>query len=119
MSRAKRHFAWLIAVPMCLVAAMGHAQAAEDGSVAEEPIVERAINDDERRHWAYQPISTANPPECDDARWSRHPVDRFVKAKLDESSVAPLPRAVKATRLLRIYFDLTGLPPSAGETSRA
>ena len=118
MSRAKRYFAWLIAAPMCLVAAMCRVQAADDSSVAVEPIVERAINDDERQHWAYQPISTANPPECDDARWSRHPVDRFVKAKLDESSVAPLPRAGKATRLRRIYFDLTGLPPSAGEVTR-
>jgi len=38
--------------------------------------------DKARQHWAFQPIATNEPPVVEDPIWNRHPVDRFVYAKL-------------------------------------
>ena len=90
-------------------------EAANDSSPTALP--ERVITDAERDHWAYLPIRAEQPPTVEDERWSRHPVDRFIKAALDEQSVQPLPPAGRATLLRRVCFDLTGLPPTPEEVT--
>ena len=71
----------------------------------------------EKQHWAYQPIRRADPPTVAAAEWSHTPIDRFVKAKLDEQGLKPLPRASKQTLLRRLTYDLTGLPPTPADTA--
>ena len=46
------------------------------------------------------------------ARWPRTAVDRFILAKLEERGLSPVGDAPRATWLRRVYFDLTGLPPT-------
>ncbi|REJ97386.1 MAG: DUF1553 domain-containing protein [Planctomycetota bacterium] len=48
-------------------------------------------------------------------QWIRNAVDAFVLAKLREADLQPSPEADKATLLRRLYFDLTGLPPTPAE----
>ena len=60
--------------------------------------------------WAYRPLSS--PPVPGE---SSHPIDSFVEAKLKEKGLAAAPAASRATLLRRIYFDLTGLPPTPKE----
>jgi hypothetical protein len=71
--------------------------------------------DKERQHWAYQLVKDPAPPEVSSGEWSRTPVDRFIKAKLDERNLKPLGVASKRTLLRRVTFDLTGLPPTPEE----
>ncbi|MBY0375895.1 MAG: DUF1549 domain-containing protein, partial [Bryobacteraceae bacterium] len=71
----------------------------------------------EKQHWAYQPIRRAEPPAVSDPEWSRTPIDRFVKAKLDEQGLRPLARASKPALLRRLTYSLTGLPPTPAETA--
>jgi hypothetical protein len=66
-------------------------------------------------HWAFQPIRAVEPPSVDDPAWSRHPIDRFVKAELDARGLAPAPLADARTLYVRASFDLLGLPPSREE----
>ena len=74
-----------------------------------------------KRHWAYvvpqQPsiptvaVAAAKvPPSWAAAPLS--PIDEFVLAKLSEQKLKPSPEADRATLVRRLYFDLTGLPPS-------
>ncbi|MCA9269679.1 MAG: DUF1549 domain-containing protein, partial [Planctomycetales bacterium] len=44
-----------------------------------------------------------------------NPIDRFIHARLQEEGIAPTAPADKRTLARRLYFDLTGLPPTAAE----
>jgi mono/diheme cytochrome c family protein len=48
-------------------------------------------------------------------RFPRHPIDQFIHAKLAEKKLTPAPEADRRTLARRLYFDLTGLPPTPEE----
>ncbi|MGC1275087.1 MAG: DUF1549 domain-containing protein, partial [Planctomycetaceae bacterium] len=64
-----------------------------------------------KRHWSFQPIVPAAPPDVHDTSWPRDDLDRFVLAKLEAAGLKPAEDADKRTLLRRVYFDLIGLPP--------
>lgn len=86
---------------LLLLAAAG-AQVAPDAT----PMQERL------RHWAWQPLTTPAPPRAG------HPVDAFVRDRLDRAGLSPAPAAPPATLLRRLWFDLVGLPPSPEAVTR-
>src|SRR5437660_341958 len=47
------------------------------------------ITEEDRRHWAYQPVVAAVPPQVHDGRWCRSGVDRFVLAELEKRGLEP------------------------------
>src|SRR6478672_3510408 len=59
--------------------------------------------------WAFQPITTPKVPE------RTNPVDHFILAKLSEKGLKLSPEADRRTLARRVYFDLTGLPPTPEE----
>ncbi len=69
-----------------------------------------------RGYWAFQPVKASAPPAVKLTTWSAGAVDRFVLAKLEAQQLQPAPPAAKADWLRRVYFDLTGLPPTPEET---
>ncbi len=62
--------------------------------------------------WSLQPLHTANPPNDQDDDWICNDVDRFVLARLNSSELRPSQEASPRALVRRLYFDLTGLPPS-------
>ena len=69
----------------------------------------------ERKHWAFQPRSNPLVPQFDLAAhktWVRNPVDAFVLARLKKAELTPSSIASKRVLARRLYFDLTGLPPT-------
>lgn len=68
------------------------------------------------KHWCFQPLAATEPPAVRDAAWCRSPLDRFVLAKLEEKGLHPAAEAEARTLCRRLYFDLTGLPPTIAET---
>jgi hypothetical protein len=71
-----------------------------------------------RDHWSFLPVRRQAVPQVSDAAWCRTPVDAFILAKLEESSMRPNPQADKYTLIRRATFDLTGLPPTEAEVQR-
>ncbi len=61
-------------------------------------------------HWAYQPVTR---PSLTDS--TAHPVDAFIRARLQKEGLAPSQRADKRTLIRRVSLDLTGLPPTPAE----
>src|SRR5262245_52946432 len=68
-----------------------------------------------RKHWAFQPITRPAIPAVKNAAWAQTPVDRFILARLEARGMTPSAPADRRTLIRRAYFDLIGLPPTAGE----
>ena len=69
-------------------------------------------NDPRKTHWAFQPVKRPAVSE------SGNPIDAFIASKLTEKGLAMSPEADARTLCRRLYFDLTGLPPSSEEMER-
>jgi hypothetical protein len=67
--------------------------------------------------WSLQPVTLAEPPSVEDARWSRSEIDRFVEASRREHGHSATGRADRRTLLRRATFDLTGLPPESDDVT--
>lgn len=78
--------------------------------------IQEAINyEAARREWAFRPVVKPAIPEPDNIAWTRRPADRFVLAALEAENLAPAADATPAVLLRRLYYDLTGLPPTRAE----
>ncbi len=65
--------------------------------------------------WSFVPPKRPAAPEVKDKAWPRNPIDNFILARLESEGLKPSPEADRATLLRRVYFDLTGLPPTPAE----
>ena len=65
--------------------------------------------------WSFQPPKGAAVPVVKDAAWPKSDLDRYVLAGLEAKGLKPVADADKLTLIRRVYFDLTGLPPSMPE----
>ncbi len=63
-------------------------------------------------HWSF--ITPKKPvlPEIADPRWSQNPIDRFIRARLEQEQMTPSTEADRRTLARRLSLDLTGLPPA-------
>jgi cytochrome c553 len=87
---------------------------APDPRVTEvRPVVASLIDiESGRQYWAFQPLSKSPPPAPVSTNWSRTPIDQFVEVKLREQGLRPVGDAAPEVLVRRLYFVLTGLPPS-------
>ena len=69
---------------------------------------------DYRPHWSFAPLSSASPPEVGGSA-SLHPIDAYVRARLDREELEPAPAASREVLIRRVAFAVTGLPPSLDE----
>ncbi len=65
-----------------------------------------------REWWSFQAPKKTAVPAVKDGAWPKNDLDRFVLAGLEAKGLRPVADADKLTLLRRVYFDLTGLPPS-------
>lgn len=65
-------------------------------------------------HWAFVPPVKAPLPQVG----SHHPVDAFIRERLQSAGLSPSPEAPVETLVRRVYLDLTGLPPSLDDLDR-
>ena len=76
------------------------------------------ITDEDRKWWAIQPVANPVPPKADTQGWAQNPIDAFLFEKLAAAKLTPAPPAGAEQLCRRIYFDLTGLPPTPEELSQ-
>ncbi|MCP4849628.1 MAG: DUF1553 domain-containing protein [Verrucomicrobiaceae bacterium] len=68
-----------------------------------------------RNWWSLQPITKKDPPAAGNADWGSNEIDAFILARLKQEKLSPSPRATARAQVRRLYFDLTGMPPSPEE----
>ncbi len=67
-------------------------------------------------HWSFTTLRRPAVPKVQKSETEIHnPIDNFILARLKVEGVAPSPEADRITLIRRLYFDLTGLPPTPEE----
>ena len=94
------------------------AQGAPEGNV--QPDVagtspDPLVSDHERKFWAFQPPQPAAIPQVQHSDRVRNAIDAFILQKLEAKGLTLSPEADRLTLIRRVYFDLTGLPPTPAE----
>ena len=70
-------------------------------------------------HWAFIPLQRVEVPLPAADAWCRNDIDRLILAKHRETpGLNPAPEASREVLVRRLYFDLTGLPPTPEEVDR-
>ena len=67
---------------------------------------------DKREHWSFQPVNRPAVLQAADKAWARNDIDAFILARLQREGLKPSPEADRVAWLRRVYFTLTGLPPT-------
>lgn len=70
-----------------------------------------------QEHWAFAPPMRSQLPAVEETSWARNEIDHFVGARLKESGQEPSDEADRRTLIRRLYFDLTGLPPTVDQVN--
>jgi len=69
-----------------------------------------AVRERRSQWWSFRPISNPTPPSIPSN--SSHPVDLFIRQRLQQESLPTAGPADSGTLLRRLSFALTGLPPT-------
>ena len=104
-------------VPVSAPATAAVPPAVETATSVRPVAIRGKITDADKNFWAFRPIANPTPPAVNRKDWSANPIDQFILANLQKSSVDPAPPADKTTLLRRATFDLIGLPPTEKELS--
>ncbi|MEQ9290207.1 MAG: DUF1553 domain-containing protein [Cyclobacteriaceae bacterium] len=68
-------------------------------------------------HWAFtKPELPKLPDVIPD--WAHNEIDRFIGEKLNQNGIEPAPTAAKEQLIRRLFFDITGLPPTIADMNR-
>ena len=87
-------------------------------STATPAYKEKQFTDEDRNWWAFQKPVRQPAPHVTDERWSRNPIDAFVRDMLSKKGLEPAPQADKRTLIRRAYLDLIGLLPPPEEVEK-
>src|SRR5262245_36008917 len=68
--------------------------------------------------WSLKPVKHIDPQPIRNRRWARNPIDQFILARLEAAGRSPAAEAYRRTLARRLYFDLTGLPPTPAQMER-
>ena len=90
------------------------------GAVASEELAHPSLGVTvaDREHWSFQPLKRPIIPRSGDFSQMANPIDWFVTKRLQEQGLRSAPLAAPRTLIRRLYFDLTGLPPTPGEVEK-
>ena len=76
-----------------------------------------ATGSEKENLWSTRPVANPPLPAVKAAAWCRDPVDRFVLAQAEAAGFAPVGDATPATLVRRLFYDLTGLPPTLAQVN--
>ncbi len=86
-----------------------------------EPIVSRSkkastsppeVDDEARSFWSFRPIRRPVIPSTKNQNAAVNPIDTFLAAGWRKAGLEPAPPASRRQLIRRLYYDVTGLPPT-------
>ena len=52
------------------------------------------FSQEQREHWAYQPVKRVDPPTVKESAWVKNPIDRFILAEIEKLGMPHAPRPI-------------------------
>lgn len=80
-----------------------------------EPPLPHGLTRESPELWAFRPVRESAVPKVSDPAWSQNSIDAFIYAKLERAGLKPAPPASKRAIIRRVYYSVTGLPPSPAQ----
>src|SRR5262249_18737779 len=77
------------------------------------------VDEQARNFWSFRPVVRPKVPEVKRADRVKTPIDAFILSKLEGAGLQPAPAAERTALLRRVYYDLTGLPPTPADVEAA
>jgi len=68
-----------------------------------------------KKHWAFVPPEKPDVPQIENNQWGENEIDKFILDKLQLQGFSPSKKAKKEQLIRRVFFSITGLPPSVGQ----
>ena len=65
-----------------------------------------------KKHWAFIAPVSPKVPKMENDSWGQNEIDKFILEKLASKGFAPSKKATKEQLIRRVFFSITGLPPS-------
>ncbi|MAX36617.1 MAG: hypothetical protein CME33_08620 [Gimesia sp.] len=92
---------------------------APDPRDGESKLVKQSVDiETGKQFWAFRPITDQPVPTVTDAAWNQTAIDRFIRARQEQQKLQPAAAASRTTLVRRLYYDLTGLPPTPAQIDR-
>jgi len=66
-----------------------------------------------REFWSFKPPVHAAVPEAQREGWARGDIDRFILSRMESAGLVPAEEADRRILARRVFYDLSGLPPTA------
>ena len=67
--------------------------------------------------WSLKPVKRPNLPAVRQSEWAKNDIDYFILARFEREGLAPPSMAEERALVRRLYFDLTGLPPTSQQVA--
>lgn len=94
--------------------AMGAPWPGADGRIA-APRTGDLFSAEDRAWWALQKVVAPAVPPAADPEWVNNEIDNFILQRMTSCGLTPAPQADRIALVRRLYFDVTGLPPTIQE----
>lgn len=75
------------------------------------------VSEEDRKHWAFQPLRSVPIPAVENDPWCRTPIDRFVLAAQEAEGLSPNQIADARTLVRRGALDALGLPATSEDVA--
>ena len=72
------------------------------------------VNAETKKWWSYQKVKRPDVPKVK-SDFIKNDIDRFILKKLNDAGIKPSAKTSKRVFIRRLYYDLTGLPPTPEE----
>lgn len=79
-------------------------------------VKQNEVNDENRKFWSFVPVENKKPAAVKNKSWVKSEIDQYILAKLEKNNLKPAEPTDKISLIRRVYYNLTGLPPSPSET---
>ncbi|SNY95472.1 PSD1 and planctomycete cytochrome C domain-containing protein [Flagellimonas pacifica] len=70
-----------------------------------------------KKHWAFVPPEDPSIPQIENDQWSQNEIDKFILKKLEAQGFSPSKKAEKEQLMRRVFFSISGLPPSVEQVN--